>query len=129
MLAAQFSFGGLDLVSSHMIRVYVLLTFSIFFILPFNPDVQSQTSSPTPQESVVNTTAAVGSKSQDERLQGPVQDLRLPFAESCRTKEGRQLILDNEDQIVLADKKLQWEGLRANNQTTERTFDEYAVHL
>jgi hypothetical protein len=50
---------------------------------------------------------------------------KLKFTELCKTPEGRQFILDNYDPIMLRDLKFQWEGSKANNQTTTNTIEEY----
>lgn len=117
-----------------MLRANVLLTFSTFLILSFAVVVQAQTPTPTPDEPDVNTTieiedfaAPVRSEAQDDKLQAAIQEVRMKFAELCRTEEGRQLILNIQDPIELNDQKMQWEGLRANDQTPESTFDEYRL--
>jgi len=62
---------------------------------------------------------------QVEELQASSQEVKLSYKELCKTEQGRQLILNSEDPINLRDKEFQWQGLRANGQASESTFDEY----
>lgn len=119
-----------------MLSIKTALTSSIFLVLSFTVSVQAQTPTPTPtpEEPVVDTTTEiedfaepVRSESQDDNLQAAVQDVQLRFTILCRTEEGRRLILNNEDSINVRDQEFQWQGLRANNQTSEPTFDDYRL--
>lgn len=117
-----------------MLRTNTALTLCILLTLFFTVDVQAQTPTPTPEEPAVETTTEiedfsepVRSESQVDNLQAAVQDMQLRFAVLCRTDEGRRLILNNEDPTNIRDQEFQWQGLRANDQTPEPTFDDYRL--
>jgi hypothetical protein len=90
-----------------------VIAFALLFLLLLSA------AAPAQEEKEADTPGQVSSTTQELG--------KLSRAELCKTPEGRQYIFNNYDQIMLRDLKSQWEGLKANNQTTARTFEDYVT--
>jgi hypothetical protein len=92
---------------------YVLFFMSLILLSSFSAPTFSQQEIEVEDEGI---SISSDISSVDRKLE------TLNFRELCKTPEGKQYIFDKEND---PDLKYQWEGLKAQNQTTAKTFEEY----